>query len=128
MIQFILILVATFIIGENKLTQDNLIFYKQDTGKTVTLAVEETFLISLEANPTTGFTWAVSQIDTGLVKQVGEVAYKAGSDRLGAPGIQTFTFNCIKNGNTILKMIYHRPWETEAAPSDTFSLSLQISD
>jgi inhibitor of cysteine peptidase len=128
MIRFILIIVATFIIGECKLIQDDLTFFKQDSGKTVNLVIEDQFLISLEANPATGFTWAVSQIDTALVTQMGDVAFKAGSDRLGAPGIQTFTFNCIQNGNTKLELIYHRPWDTESAPSDTFSLTLHIAD
>lgn len=128
MIRFILIVVATFILGECILPQDSLTFYKEDNGKKVNLVVEDEFFISLNANPTTGFTWAVTQIDTSLIKQVEEVAFKAESDRLGATGIQTFTFYCLQTGNTVLEMIYHRPWDKESAPSDTFSLTLHITD
>ena len=128
MIRFILIIVATFIIGECKVPQDDLIFYNQDNGKTVNLSVKKDFSISLEANLTTGFTWDISQIDTSIVKQKGEIDFKAESELLGAPGKQTFTFNCLQTGNMILELIYHRPWDTESAPSDTFSLNLHIRD
>ena len=128
MIRFILIVVATFILGECTLPQDSLIFYKEDSGKKVNLVVKDEFFISLDANPTTGFTWAVAQIDTSLIKQVGEIDFKAESDCLGAPGIQTFTFYCLQTGNMVLEMIYHRPWDKESTPSDTFSLNLHITD
>jgi len=108
--------------------QGDLIFDKEDHGKQVNLKLADEFYIALPANPATGFTWAIAQIDSCRVKQVGEVSFKPDSEHLGAPGIQTFTFKCLQSADTVLEMIYRRPWETESAPIDTFSLTLIITD
>ena len=128
MTHFLVILIAIFVYCECISSQDDLIFNKEDDGKIANLKVADEFFISLDASPTTGYTWAVAQIDSSLIEQIGEVAFKAESELLGASGIQTFTFNCIQTGNTVLEMIYHRPWDKESAPLDTFSLTLNITD
>ena len=128
MIKFILIAVATFILSECILPQNPMTFRKEDHGKTVEIVVGDEFFISLEANPTTGFTWALTKMDTNLIEQVGDVSFNARSDLLGAPGIQTFTFTCLQTGTRLLEMIYHQPWDTKTAPADTFSLTLHITD
>jgi len=46
-----------------------------DKGKQVAVPAGGQLLISLEGNPTTGYTWEAQDLDTSLLKQAGEVKF-----------------------------------------------------
>jgi inhibitor of cysteine peptidase len=91
----------------------------------VTLGQE--FNISLEANPTTGYTWEANY-DAHFLK-LKETRFEALSPKEpestpppGSPGKAVFTFIPIKTGQTTIKMIYQRPWEKSPAQAETFTV------
>lgn len=96
-----------------------------DDGGAVVISEDGTLIANLEANPTTGFTWELASLDQGVLRPVGEPAYRSESDLPGSPGTMTFTFEAVGAGETELRMIYHRPWE-DASPIQTFSLSVTV--
>ena len=72
--------------------------------------IEEEFAVSLKAIPATGYTWE-AQFDETMV-QLKEKRFDLDpSSAIGGGGTETFTFNPIKKGETVITMYYKRPWE-----------------
>jgi predicted secreted protein len=87
---------------------------------TIESKVGDTFTIPLEANHTTGYSWRLAQQpDPAILKQLGEKYDEDNSDRVGAGGVETWTFQAMAKGTATLVFEYARPWEKEAAPVDT---------
>ncbi len=96
-----------------------------DSGSTVELKSGQVVSITLEANPTTGYTWEVVEpLDEQVMRQVGEIEFKRESDAIGAGGVQIIRFECVNAGQTALKLAYHRPWETDVEPLKTFFIQV----
>jgi predicted secreted protein len=72
----------------------------------------------------------VGNINGQSIKQVGKGEYATKSDTklMGAGGTYTFHFHADKPGTTILNLVYRRPWEKAAAPAQTFSATINVSD
>ncbi len=89
-----------------------------DNGNEIEVKKGQSLVISLDSNPTTGYTWElVEQPDGQILQQVGEeLEFKPEADRIGAGGTQTIRFDVVGVGQTALKIVYHRPWETDVAP------------
>jgi inhibitor of cysteine peptidase len=95
-----------------------------DNGKTIEVTVGQELDVTLEANPTTGYTWAVVEpTDERIIRQTGEIEFESESEALGAGGVQIIRFEVVGAGQTTLKLIYHRPWES-VEPLQTFSVTL----
>jgi inhibitor of cysteine peptidase len=97
-----------------------------NNGQLVVLGKEQTLVVTLEANPTTGYTWEVAKIDDSILYLMGEAQFVPQSPDVGAGGTQTFRFQAMSAGRTNLSLVYHRPWEPEEAPLKTFSLSVLV--
>ena len=80
--------------------------------RSVSVAVGESFRITLCSNPATGFSWEAPVIagsaDAALVDH--QRAPAAGS-MAGAPGTETFTFRAASAGTATIDFRYGRPWE-----------------
>jgi inhibitor of cysteine peptidase len=98
-----------------------------DNGSTVELALGDTMEVVLDGNPTTGFTWESVAPDTAVLQQVGEPEFVAETELLGSGGKFTFRFQAVGSGQTVLQLIYHRPWETDVAPERTFEVTVIVS-
>jgi len=99
---------------------------KKDSGRQIEIKEGQTLAITLQANPTTGYLWEVVECDQSILAQAGEPDFQPQSHKIGAPGEQTLHFDTRKSGNTTLTLVYHRPWEKEVAPLETFSLRLMV--
>ncbi len=97
-----------------------------DAGHRVELKTGQTLDISLEANPTTGYTWEAEGLDEHILQPVGEPEFKPQSNLIGAPGILALHFQAVGTGQTTLKLVYHRPWEKEVKPLETYSVEVVV--
>ena len=96
-----------------------------DNGSEIELKKGQALVITLEANPTTGYTWEVVEPrDEQVLRQVGEIEFKQESDLIGAGGVQIIRFEVVNAGRAALKLIYHRPWETDVEPLKTFAIQV----
>ncbi len=98
----------------------------KDNGRQIELQKGQTLAISLEGNPSTGYTWEMAESEGSILRQVGEIEFKAESDLVGAPGTQTLRFEAVESGQTELKLVYHRPWEKDLEPLETFTLQVTV--
>jgi inhibitor of cysteine peptidase len=95
-----------------------------DNDKTIELKNRQVLSITLAANPTTGYTWEVVEGDERVVLQLGEIEFKPESEAIGAGGVQIIRLEVMNAGQTTLKLVYHRPWETGVEPLKTFSIQV----
>lgn len=96
-------------------------------GSQKELARGQTVVVALDSNPTTGYSWAVSEVDQNVLRQVGDPSYQSANTNLtGAGGVETFRFEAANAGLTTLKLVYRRPWETNIAPIKTFTVQVAV--
>jgi inhibitor of cysteine peptidase len=98
-----------------------------DNNKEITLDVGSQLIITLPGNPSTGYNWEVKTIDTAILGQVGEPQFVSENTNLvGAGGQLSLTFEALKAGSTTIELVYHRPWETDVAPLQTFTIQVTV--
>jgi inhibitor of cysteine peptidase len=97
-----------------------------DDGSQVELNAGQTLVVSLEGNPTTGYTWEAAELDEQVLRQVGEAEFNPESDAIGAGGVQTLRFETVNSGQTTINLVYHRSWEEDVEPAETFSVQVVV--
>jgi len=96
-------------------------------GGRIEVARGQTVVVSLESNPTTGYSWELSKLDQDVLRQVGDSTYQSSHPhRLGSGGLQTFHFEAGNAGTTTLVLIYRRPWEKSLDPADTYTVEIGV--
>jgi inhibitor of cysteine peptidase len=97
-----------------------------DADKTVTVSPGQTLEVVLDANPSTGYTWTIASAPEFLKSQGDpKFASQAESGVVGAGGKQTLEFAVTAAGKGELSLNYVRPWETGAAPAETFKVQVE---
>lgn len=100
-----------------------------EDGGQVELKVGEVLTVTLESNPTTGYSWEIVQTDEAVLSQQGEVEYQQSPQSqglVGAGGTETFRFKAVGPGKITLKLIYHRSWEKGVEPIQTYTLQVVV--
>ena len=76
----------------------------------------ENFLVVLDSNPTTGYSWEVD-VDFNYIKLDDKSFNSESSEEIvGAGGNETFNFTALKSGETEITFSYLRPWEKDVEP------------
>ena len=95
----------------------------------MTVERNQTLVVTLEANITTGYRWEPVAGFTPVLAQVGTADYVARSGAApvaGAPGDMTFRFRAQAPGTTTLELAYRRPFETNVAPAKTVRYDVTV--
>lgn len=95
-------------------------------GSSITLEKGQQMVLKLASNPTTGFDWEIVGLDPAVLQQVGEVEYKSDSMLIGSGGVNTWIFEAVDTGGMNLQLIYHRSWEKDIPPIETFDLDVTV--
>jgi inhibitor of cysteine peptidase len=89
-----------------------------DISGTYTTKVGDSFIINLESNPTTGYSWRTAEFEHGIVELVNN-EYKPQNNTgniVGSGGIEVWTFKAVKKGKITIIFEYVRPWEKDIPP------------
>lgn len=101
----------------------------EDGGSLVELRSGQVLVVTLESNPTTGYRWEVSEVDESVLAQIGEAEFqeapKEDEQMVGVGGTETFRFESAP-GSTTLTLVYHRSWETDVEPLETFTVEVTV--
>jgi len=77
-----------------------------------------TFTITLPANRTTGYSWALEDpLNASILAARGKRYVAPSTTVMGAPGAEVWTFAAIAHGKTLISLKYARPWEKSAPPA-----------
>jgi inhibitor of cysteine peptidase len=98
-----------------------------NNGSQVEVKVGRQIIITLDGNPSTGYSWEAKDLDSSVFELVGEPVFSSSNPNLvGSGGTVTLTFKALKAGTSTLMLVYHRPWETGVEPIDTFTVTVMV--
>jgi inhibitor of cysteine peptidase len=98
-----------------------------DNGKPVALKVGESLAITLDSNPSTGYSWQVSRLKRAILHQQGEPQYTPPAQPMpGAGGQHIFQFVAVGVGRTTLTLVYKRSFEPDVAPAHRFTVQVTV--
>jgi inhibitor of cysteine peptidase len=88
--------------------------------QTLKLAVGQPATIELEANPSTGYTWAIdTQASSNLsILRIDDRGFSQNVDGkrlVGAPGAHRWSVQATSPGHASVSFVYRRPWEAAVA-------------
>ncbi len=95
------------------------------TGTTVEAAVGDTIVVSLDANATTGYSWALTAGDTFTIESSKYVPDPSPSNVAGSGGTQIVTLKVTKSGTSDLTGTYRQQWNSPS-PGAQPDLSLTV--
>ena len=122
LISILLILVTACGSAANKVSLTS-----ADKDSQVEVKVGGQIVITLDGNPSTGYTWQAKDLDASMFEQVGDTTFISSNPGLvGSGGTLALTFKTLKEGTTTLALVYHRPWETGVDPIDTFEVTVTV--
>lgn len=111
---------------------------KEAGAELIQASVNQSFTISLPANPTTGYEWFVDY-DSALLRQdslqfesasgaAGIAGTSSGAasaaPRVGAGGISVFVFTPLQPGKTTIYFVYKRSWENIVADTRVYKVDI----
>jgi inhibitor of cysteine peptidase len=103
---------------------DEIVLSLADDGRQAELGEGQVLVIALEANPSTGYSWQVAELDETILRLV-DVQFESTPGRIGAPTQQVLRFAGVRAGETSPQLVYRRPWESDVAPLRIFSLQVK---
>jgi inhibitor of cysteine peptidase len=92
---------------------------------TKTMAVGTSFMVMLQENPTTGYSWNVS-VTSGL-NITNDTYIPPTSGLAGAGGIHTWSVLTTKTGIQEFSGIYMRPWENVTGNETSYLLKVNVT-
>ncbi len=110
---------------------------EKNNGDSLNLKINDTVEIKLESNPTTGYSWFLSDnIDETIVSVTGPEFRESKKDEelIGAGGFEIFTIKAIAKSKTDIILNYQRPWEEDVGSNslkihlDAFHMNIEEKD
>lgn len=100
-----------------------------DNGKTVKVAVDGTVTLTLESNPTTGFSWTgVDKVDKDILK-LERNDYKQNASPAGMVGVggrDTIVYRALKKGKAKIDLTYMQPWEPDSKFNTNYAVTVEV--
>ena len=98
-----------------------------NNGKPVVLQVGESLAITLDSNPSTGYSWQLPNLKRAILQPQGEPQYTPPAQPMpGAGGQHTFQFVAVGAGRSTLTLVYKRSFEPNVAPVQTFTVHVTV--
>lgn len=95
-------------------------------GQVIEVGVGDELVIELAGNPTTGYNWYVTDLDTSVLQAQGEPEFTADSSAIGSGGVLALSFKAQAAGETTLSLAYQRAWEVGIPPLETLTLQVVV--
>jgi inhibitor of cysteine peptidase len=100
-----------------------------DDGGEVALAAGDLLVVTLESNPTTGYSWSLAgggQDDVLAFAGNEFIAPESTEPLVGQGGVEVWAFQAVAEGGGSVSMEYIRPWEQGVEPEDTFNITVVV--
>ena len=100
-------------------------------GTTQQIKKGQVVSITLESNPSTGYSWFATSSNQDVLAQMGEPEYQepasdSSTPILGAAGAETYFFQAADTGTATLTLDYKKGWETTVAPEKTITITVEV--
>jgi len=100
----------------------------EDNGNTITLKSGQTLVLTLESNPSTGYSWELGEFDEAVLELTSSIYLpnEQSSGKVGGGGEETWYFEAQSSGDTTLHLEYARSWEKGAEPAKTLTVQIVV--
>ena len=106
-----------------------------ESGET-SLRPGQLLLISLVGNPSTGYNWEIESDGAPQLAlapppdgaPAATPATEANRPVVGSPTTRKLYFEAVQPGSTVVRLVYHRPWEKDVAPERTAEFNVTVTD
>lgn len=89
-----------------------------DPANPIKVSAGQTFTITLDSNPSTGYKWDLAGALDEKIVQLVKSEYKPPAEQIpGRGGKETWTFKATGKGETRIALKYIRPWEKDVTPA-----------
>ena len=105
--------------------RDQLVLTAQNDGQTIDVRVGQTVIVNLPENATTGYRWAIEQMDPRLV-EAREAKPQYPSGAIGSGGRAEWVFLPKAPGTTLITLKQWRPWEGAKSIVERFHIQLRV--
>lgn len=96
-----------------------------NTGENIEVKVNREFVIAVDANPSTGYSWQ-TEFDAAVFELVSErYAPEKAEGLVGAGGTQYYRFKALKTGPARITLEYQRAWESSSLEVRTFNITVK---
>jgi len=99
-----------------------------DKDKTITVKKGDTFTITVDSNPTTGYEWQVVTTPDGKAVKLEKSTYEAPAKQIpGAGGKQVWTFKAVSPGTATFSAKYSRSWEQNDPSAKVMTTKITVN-
>jgi inhibitor of cysteine peptidase len=112
----------------NSVTPNSVTLTRADNGRTVTVQSGGKVLLTLEENQTTGYRWAIAQLNEtvlGLTNSTYTI-FSASPSVVGEGGVHTFAFKAKQAGTSPLVLRECYPWACASSIIASFAVTIQV--
>lgn len=117
---FPVVMIAAFALVAGACGDDDemLVLTDTDSGADVEVDGGERFVLRLASNPSTGYAWEIDAMSTPGLAELRSHSFiqDAGTDVVGAAGVEVFEFEAGSDGAGILRLSYVRSFEDPPVP------------
>ncbi len=98
---------------------------KMDRVQRIKVNVGHSFTISLDSNPSTGYTWQIlNPINQSLLKTVNKT-FTPDKKLVGSPGKENWEFKGMRKGTVYIMMAYKRNSDKKVSKKTTYAVVIQ---
>jgi inhibitor of cysteine peptidase len=117
---------STQLIGRRRVSQ--LTITQADQGKSFEIRRGDRIAIRLAESPTTGYRWAIDQINPEAIALI-DSTFSLGSEAgVGGGGVRTFTFQAKTAGTAQIRLKKWRDWEGDSSIDERFDVTVRVRD
>jgi len=101
----------------------------KDNGKTVKVAAGGTVILSLESNPTTGFSWTkADKVDKDILKleRNDYMQNPHPNGMVGVGGTTVIVYRALKPGKAKIDLTYMQPWEPDSKFNTDYTVTVEV--
>jgi inhibitor of cysteine peptidase len=107
---------------------DVLVLTDAETGSEIEVDSGEQFEVRLDSNPSTGYSWQISEMTTPeLVVLESQTHVAADTDLVGAAGTDVFVFTAV-GGAGVLRLEYIRSFDDPIVPERVAEFIVRVDD
>ncbi|MGH7179029.1 MAG: protease inhibitor I42 family protein [Tepidisphaeraceae bacterium] len=100
---------------------------EQNATDSVTLSIGQFSRVRLQQQTGTGYSWSLaSPIDPAAPVKLEATWTDSDKSTPGALATQVFDIRALDMGQTTVRFVYTRPWETNTPPARTFTLNVTV--
>lgn len=99
---------------------------ESNAGSQVTLKLNDTLVVSLRSNASTGYSWNVAQNNPSLLRPMGSSYQNTPGGPPGAPGRQMFRFRAVGSGGEGLILLYQKSGMGGVQAAETYQILVVV--